>query len=123
MDKNNKEVTAKSYTLNTERGNWLGQIVITSDGAFMAITDYGNFNFAWRAYGNEDFRGFICQLDVHYFAGKIASGLYYVTGVSRKIDKAAQMFAEKILPPLQEVLKKELANELNHDSSHTNPER
>ncbi len=106
-------VTARSYTLKTKTGNWLGQIVLTSDGAFMAITDYGNFNFAWRAYGNDDFREFICRIDVHYFAGKIASGLYYVTGVSRKIDKAAQVFAEKILPPLQEILKQEINSETN----------
>lgn len=123
MNNDSKEVTAKSYTLRTEQGNWLGQIVLTSDGAFMAITDYGNFNFAWRAYGKEDFREFICRLDVHYFAGKIANGMYYVTGVSRKIDKVAQLFTEKILPTLQEVLKKELADELSNDSSHTNPER
>lgn len=107
------QVTAKSYTLNTQNGGWLGQIVLTSDGAFMAITDYGNFNFAWRAYGNGDFREFICRLDVHYFAGKMANGMYYVTNPSRKVDKAAEMFAEKILPPLQDLLKKEIESEKN----------
>lgn len=106
------KVTAKSYTLRTENGGWLGQIVLTSDGAFMAITDYGNFNFAWRAYGNGDFREFICRLDTSYFAGKMAIGMGYVA-YGKKIDKAAEMFAEKILPPLQELLKKEIESENN----------
>lgn len=106
------QVTAKSYTLRTDNGCWLGQIVLTSDGAFMAITDYGNFNFAWRAYGKGDFREFICRLDTSYFAGKMANGMGYVA-YSKKIDKAAEMFAEKILPPLQELLKKEIESENN----------
>lgn len=107
-----KQITAKSYTLRTENGGWLGQIVLTSDGAFMAITDYGNFNFAWRAYGNGDFREFICRLDIPYFAGKMANGMGYVA-YGKKIDKASEMFAEKILPPLQELLKKEIELENN----------
>lgn len=49
-----KQITAKSYTLRTENGGWLGQI-----------------------------------------------------------DKASEMFAEKILPPLQELPKKEIESENN----------
>lgn len=103
-------VTAKSYTLRTKQGDWLGQIVLTSDGAFMSVTDYGNFSFAWRSYGSSDFREFLCRLNTDYFAGKMANGMGYVA-YGKKIDKAAEVFAEKILPPLQELLKKEIESE------------
>ncbi|WP_185148695.1 hypothetical protein [Dysgonomonas capnocytophagoides] len=103
-------VTAKSYTLRTKQGDWLGQIVLTSDGAFMSVTDYGNFSFAWRSYGSGDFIEFLCRLNTDYFAGKMANGMGYVA-YGKKIDKAAEVFAEKILPPLQELLKKEIESE------------
>ncbi|MCC8153251.1 MAG: hypothetical protein LIP01_02970 [Tannerellaceae bacterium] len=106
----NKTVEAKSYTLRESNGSWLGQIVLTSDGAFMSITDYGNFSFAWRSTGEEDFREFILRLNTEYFAGKMANGMSYVA-YGNKINRAAQMFAEKILPPLQELLRKEIEAE------------
>lgn len=107
-----KEVTAKSYTIYTEQGGWLGQIVITSDGAFMSVTDYGNFSFAWRSYGDDDFREFLCRLNVDYFAGKMYNGMAYVC-YNRSVEKAAQRFAEKILPPLQKLLREEIEAENN----------
>lgn len=110
METTINNVTAKSYTLYAENGCWLGQIVLTSDGAFMSITDYGNFSFAWRSYGSGDFREFLCRLNTDYFAGKMANGMGYVA-YGKKIDKAAEVFAEKILPPLQELLKKEIESE------------
>lgn len=39
------KITSKSYTLKTEDGSWLAQIVLTSDGMFASITDYGNLSF------------------------------------------------------------------------------
>lgn len=57
-------VTAKSYTLYSEDGQWLGQVVLTSDGLFASVTDYGNLSYAWRSYGDKDFREFICSLNV-----------------------------------------------------------
>lgn len=103
---NQEKITAESYTLKTENGNWLGQVILTSDGAFMAITDWGNFNFAWRNYGGS-FKEFILGLNTSYFASKMCEGMSYIA-FSRKIDKAAERFAEKILPAIQNVLKEEL---------------
>lgn len=115
------EVTAKSYTLKEENGGWLGQVVLTSDGAFMAITDYGNFSFAWRSTGEKDFREFILRLDTQYFAGKMAIGMGYVM-YGPKIDKAAYTFAEKILPALKDVLREEINSDMlsspNTDIKH-----
>lgn len=113
MDKNQSEVTAKSYTLRTEQDQWLGQIVITSDGAFMSITDYGNLSFAWRATGTDDFREFLIGLNVDYFATKLYTGMSYIL-FGRKCEQACQRFAEKILPPLQKVLREELQKEKNN---------
>lgn len=101
------KVTAKSYTLYTESGQWLAQVVLTSDGMFASVTDYGNFSFAWRNYGPENFRQFLCQLNTDYFATKMSTGMSYVA-YGKKIDKACEVFANKILPALQKVLEAEL---------------
>lgn len=103
-----KEVTAKSFTLRTENGAWLGQIVLTSDGMFASVTDYGNLSFAWRSFG-DDFIRFMCDVGVDYFATKMANGISYIA-YSKKIDKACDIFAKNILPALQKVLKEEYAN-------------
>lgn len=101
-----KEIKANSYTLWTETGQWLGQVVLTSDGMFASVTDYGNFSFSWRHTGVDDFKKFIISLNVDYFATKMATGMAYII-YGRKIDKACQTFAEKILPPLQSILRAE----------------
>lgn len=33
-----EQVTAQSYTLYTDSGAWLGQVVLTSDGMFASVT-------------------------------------------------------------------------------------
>lgn len=103
-------VTAKSYSLRTENGNWLGQVVLTSDGMFSAVTDYGNMSFAWRSYGDDDFRKFLIGLNVSYFGGKMYQGMAYMIN-GKKYQQACDRFAEEILPPLQKVLKEELESE------------
>jgi hypothetical protein len=100
-------VTAKSYTLYTEEGHWLGQVVLTSDGMFASVTDYGNFSYTWRSYGQQEFKEFLLSLNTSYFATKMAGGMAYVA-IGRKIDKAADRFAEMILPALKKVLREEL---------------
>ncbi len=103
-------VTAKSYTLRTENGSWLGQVVLTSDGLFASVTDYGNCSYAWRSYGPENFREFLCNIEVDYFASKIYSGMAYMIH-GKQYEKACQRFAEKILPALQKTLLAELESE------------
>lgn len=104
-------VTTKSYTLRTDSGSWLGQIILTSDGLFASVTDYGNLSFAWRSFGSDgDFRKFLIGLDVHYFAGKMYCGLAYIAH-GKQYEKACDRFAEKILPALQKALKAEIEAE------------
>jgi hypothetical protein len=105
-------IYSKSYTLRDDIGSWLGQIVLTSDGMFSSVTDYGNLSFAWRSTGQKDFREFIIGLDVEYFAKKMYSGNTYLL-YSPKFEKACKIFAEQILPPLQKLLKEDLANNKN----------
>ena len=62
-----EQILSKSYTLRSDNGAWLGQVVLTSDGLFAAVTEYGNFSFAWRNFGGDDFRKFMCNLSVDYF--------------------------------------------------------
>ncbi len=100
------EVKSKSYTLYSESGSWLGQVVITNDGMFGSVTDWGNFSYSWRSFG-EDFRSFLIGLNEQYFGGKLASGMAYVI-FNRKVDKACEVYASKILPALQKALKEDL---------------
>lgn len=101
------EVKSKSYTLRDDSGSWLAQIVLTSDGMFASVTDYGNLSYSWRHTGEEDFRKFICQLDVGYFGTKMYTGMSYIL-YGKKCQQACDRYAEKILPPLQKLLKLDL---------------
>ena len=106
-------VASKSYTLRDYNGNWLGQVVLTSDGMFASVTDWGNFSFAWRHYGYGDFRKFLVGLEVGYFGGKMFQDLSYITSTKAARD-ACNRFAEKILPALQKVLKEEMEKEVTN---------
>jgi len=97
-----------SYELKTDNGSWLGQVVLTDDGMFGAVTDWGNFSYAWRSFG-DNFKAFLTQLDIGYFADKMASSVSYSFGKNKKIDSACYKFAEHILPALKDVLKEELS--------------
>ncbi|GEN74110.1 hypothetical protein [Chryseobacterium lathyri] len=103
------EIKSKSYTLRTENDSWLGQIVLTSDGMFASVTDYGNLSFGWRHTGYDDFRQFILSLNVEYFGGKMYQGNTYIL-YSKKCENACMRFAQKILPALQEALKEDIIN-------------
>jgi len=101
-------VLARSYTLRTEAGNWLGQIILTNDGMFSSVTDWGNLSYAWRSFGEgKDFREFLCGMDVYYFSTKLITGMSYLIS-SKKLDASIQRYAEKILPTLQKMLREEL---------------
>lgn len=108
-----EEIKSKSYTLRDEGDNWLGQVVLTSDGMFASVTDWGNLSYAWRSFSREgeDFRKFMSEINVDYFASKLTQGMAYIA-YSKKIDKACERFAEKILPALQKVLKEELEQKI-----------
>lgn len=103
-------ITAKSYELVNEKGGWLGQIVLTSDGMFASVTDYGNFSFAWRCIGGQSFNEFMISLQPDYFARKLMQGMYNIKR-TKELEIAINLFAEKILPALKKVLLAEIENE------------
>ena len=105
-----EKITAKSYTLRTESGQWMGQLVLTSDGMIAGVTDYGAISYAWRSFGEKDFRKFILDLNVSYFGDKLYSGFSYMVH-NKTMEKACYRVAEKILPVLQKVLKEEIESE------------
>jgi hypothetical protein len=111
-----ENITARSITLRNDNGGWLGQVVLTSDGMFAAVTDYGNFSFSWRSIGDRTFEDFIIKLGEDYFAGKMVNSLSYIL-LNKKIDKAASIFTSKILPALQKFLKEEKAKIAPQDTT------
>lgn len=105
-----KNVKSKSYTVRDDNGNWLAQIVLTDDGFFASVTDYGNLSYAWRAYGKDsDFRKFIAELGIDYFGTKMFTGMSYIVH-TKAVEASCHRFAKMILPPFQKMLKEELAN-------------
>lgn len=101
------EIKTKSYTLRGENGEWLGQVILSSDGMFASVTDYGNLSYAWRSFGKEDFRSFLVSLNTDYFGSKLFTGMAYIL-YGKKCEQACDRFAKKILPPLQAILKSEI---------------
>ena len=92
------------YNLKTEDGTWLGEVILTSTGVFASVTDWGNFSYAWRL-GSETIQEFMLRIAPDYLATKMATGVAYSLGTSKKIDAACGRFAEKILPALQAAIK------------------
>lgn len=41
-------IYSKSYEVRGDHGEWLGQIVLTSDGMFASVTDYGNLSYSQK---------------------------------------------------------------------------
>jgi hypothetical protein len=66
----------RRYSLRTERGAWLAEVVISDDGYFSTVSDYGSYAYFWSHAGCE-FRGFLARLDADYLVGKIKPGYVY----------------------------------------------
>lgn len=106
------EIKTKSYDLRTPEGSWLGQIILSTDGMFASVTDWGNLSFAWRRTGHEDFRHFLLSLSVDYFGKKMYQGNTYIIS-TKKCEEACMRFSENILPALKEALKEDVKNNPN----------
>lgn len=66
----------RRYYLSTPGSFEWAEVVISSGGFFAAVSDYGNYAFAWRSFGDRDFRSFLlnAEKDVDYFTKKIQPG-------------------------------------------------
>lgn len=101
-----EQITAKSYTLRNKDGAWLEQIVLTSDGMFASVTDWGNFSYSWRAFG-ESFEDFILRIRPDYFGEKIVCGISYIVRLTKAEESKVYRFANIILPALQDAIRAE----------------
>lgn len=99
-------MSAKAYTLRDSDGRWMAQAVITDDGFFGCVSEWGNFSFAWRSFG-DDFRRFLLGVDPGYFSRKMVAGLAYSINRTQKLEMAAERFAFRILPALQAAIRAE----------------
>lgn len=106
MENTKEQIISESYTLRYDNGAWLAQIVITNDGMFAAVSDWGNFSFAWRAYGTGSFKNFLKDLGTDYFASKMMFGMSYVS-TGKRVERAYTKFAEEVFTVFQKVLKEE----------------
>jgi hypothetical protein len=66
----------RRYSLRTERGRWLAEVVISDDGYFSTVSDYGNYVYFWGSAG-VCFRSFLAQLDASYLLGKLSPKMEY----------------------------------------------
>lgn len=99
-------IKVKTFHLRKESLEWVGQVTITSDWMFSCVGEYWNFSFTWRSFW-DDFRVFLCDLNVSYFSCKMFQGMAYVVSTN-SVEKACHRFAEKVLPVLQETLRKDI---------------
>lgn len=73
-----------------QRGFEWAEIVLTSNGMFATVSDYGNYAYAWRDTGCADFRDFIVQIHADYLCSKISPRREYdgeatIANVKREI--------------------------------------
>ncbi len=80
--------TLRRYDLRTEERAWLARVVISDDGYFSTVSDYGNYAF-WWAHAEMEFRTFLCQLEPDYLCSKIAPGrVYYGHETEKNVRRA-----------------------------------
>jgi hypothetical protein len=84
------------------------EIVIVSTGMFAAVSDWGNYAFAWRSPGDEGIKAFLARdRGEHwdYFTGKLSQGHRLCV---KSYPRDCEQFCKRILPRLAAVLREEL---------------
>jgi len=81
--------TLRRYEVTTEKGGWLASIVIGSDGWLGVVSDYGNYAYFWRSFGDVDFRAFLAGLNTGYLLCKLSTKSEYDAAATEARVKAA----------------------------------
>lgn len=70
------------YDLPSIKGEGWARVILTSDGMFSTVSDWGNYAFWWGSIGPDDFREFVIQLvgQTHYVCSKFCSHPYPYDG-------------------------------------------
>jgi hypothetical protein len=79
MATGNGSTTLRRYRLRTDKNRWLADIVISDDGYFSTVSDYGNYAFWWGAAG-DCFRSFLADLNSGYLCSKLGGARQYYDG-------------------------------------------
>lgn len=95
----------KVYELKKDNGCWLGTIVLSDEGHYFSLTDWGSISFHWNVKGEKEFEDFILQLNTEYFAEKMYIGINYLAN-GEEVEDKCNRYATKILPVLQKEIKK-----------------
>lgn len=106
---NKPDVKVFMYDLKDERGEWLARVILTSDGLYMAYSEYGNFYHVFNSPGKAGIRVFMTKISPDYFGGKLCEVDWYTS--AKKVEMAARRHAKFVLPVLQEAICKQLAEE------------
>jgi len=89
----------------TSEGEDWATVILTSDGLFSVVSDFGNYCYHWHSFGDGDFRQFFVNLQPNYVLCKLANG----SGLQPQYDGAATLLAWKRL-----VLEMRRARDIDH---------
>lgn len=98
------------YVLPPKKLEGWAEIVLSSGGFFGAVSDWGNYAYAWRHWGGGDFRAFVLNLarDPDYVVRKIAPTKYYDGATTRRI----------VLEALREYVDRGLFTPVDHEKEY-----
>lgn len=91
------------------RQQWLADVFMRDNGRIFITSDYGDWSWKFCFHGK--FEDFILSLNTDYFAGKVSQSWYFLA-TEKRIDKQAKLFANHILPALQEAIKEKQCNDI-----------
>lgn len=76
MKYSDKPPVTLRYTLPNIKWEGWAIVLLTSDGVFTAVSDWGNYAFVWSSFGGRDFREFLlsAEKDTDYFIKKLQHG-------------------------------------------------
>lgn len=108
------------YVPNVNLGGW-AVLHLDSAGFFGVTSDYGNYAYQWKNWGDQDFRSFVVSMQpgVDYLAKKLCNG-NYVFDTSRTVrlirDTVTSMRKDDDLSKDDARMEWELANELESEN-------
>jgi hypothetical protein len=82
----NGSKTTRLYDLRTASGEWLARVVITDDGYFSTVSDYGEYAY-WWTHAGACFRRFLTQICTDSLLNKIAPRREYDSDATLKAAK------------------------------------
>lgn len=104
-----------------DTSNFLGIVFIHDDGYIMSKTDWGDFNFYFSAPGGSILE-FLTSINTDYFSKKVKNAWMNNAPAMNDevylgIERRADMYADKILPSLQDAIKKGKYQVYEHTSN------